>query len=141
MKFNRSVTVRATLLFTLMPVASGNTTTNFTPYLRQRTPPFQSFVFQKPGYLKVIENCIASRIYAAEYCHREKSSHGGSAIFVLDSVTYKRRFDLSLNVPDCESVWIEIESPPFFNDNKKNCFWLHLPFPELSCFKLLLRFR
>lgn len=60
--------------------------------------------------------------YTAEYCHRRNSSHGGSAIFVLGSVTYKRRLNLSLNVPDCESVWIEVESHNLFNDTKKTVF-------------------
>lgn len=57
--------------------------------------------------------------YTAEYCHRRNSSHGGSAIFVLGSVTYKRRLDLSLNVPDCESVWIEVDSPNFLTITRK----------------------
>lgn len=48
--------------------------------------------------------------YKGEYGYRDGSSHGGSAIFVLNGIAYKRRSDLNLNVPSCESVWVEFEA-------------------------------
>lgn len=55
--------------------------------------------------------------YNSEYCHRESGRYGGSAIFILSEIKYKRRFDLSLNVLNCESVWIEANFSPSSNLN------------------------
>lgn len=60
--------------------------------------------------------------YCAEYCHRATSSYGGSAIFILSEIRYRRRHDLFLNVADCESVWIEIDKSSFVSDGRNTIF-------------------
>lgn len=60
--------------------------------------------------------------YSSEYCHRDTSNHGGAAIFLHSSLKYKRRLDLALNVPDCESVWVEIDKSTFGSLNKNTIF-------------------
>lgn len=57
--------------------------------------------------------------YQAEYCHRMSSIHGGAAIFISPEIKYSRRQDLSINVPQCETVWIEIDKS-FFSECHKN---------------------
>lgn len=47
--------------------------------------------------------------YISEYCHREDSRGGGSAVLVDSTVPYRRRLDVSLSTPLCESVCIEID--------------------------------
>lgn len=60
--------------------------------------------------------------YSAEYCHRTTSSYGGSAIFIFSDIGYRRRHDLSLNVADCESVWIELDKSAFGSDGRNTIF-------------------
>lgn len=48
--------------------------------------------------------------YNAEFCHRPNNNHGGSAIFISANIAYTRRCDLSLDVTNCESVWVEMNS-------------------------------
>lgn len=59
--------------------------------------------------------------YDCEYDHRSGCSYGGSAIFVSKQLTYSRRTDLKINVPKCESVWVEID-PIDSSDLKKTVF-------------------
>lgn len=64
--------------------------------------------------------------YSSEYCYRSNSNHGGAAIFISQSIKYKRRFDLELPVPNCESVWIELEDfllPPHANKTILGCIY------------------
>lgn len=56
--------------------------------------------------------------YVPEYCHREKGSHGGAAIFVSSGIAYSRRHDLAIDVSNCESVWIETDHS-FIPDSRK----------------------
>lgn len=53
--------------------------------------------------------------YGCEYDHRSGSPYGGSAIFISKQLTYSRRNDLSINVPKCESVWVELDPINSFN--------------------------
>lgn len=56
--------------------------------------------------------------YKSEYCHRASDAHGGSAIFISPGINYSRRTDLSIAIPYCESIWIEIQQPHFtHNEN------------------------
>lgn len=48
--------------------------------------------------------------HGCEYDHRSGIPYGDSAIFISKQLTYCRRNDLSINVPKCESVWIELDS-------------------------------
>lgn len=57
--------------------------------------------------------------YSSEYCHRDNSNHGGAAIFISSELRFHRRFDLTLNVANCESVWVEFHDS-FFSQDKKN---------------------
>lgn len=47
--------------------------------------------------------------YSSEYAHRAEAPYGGSAIFISKHLAYIRRNDLQINVPKCESVWIEFD--------------------------------
>lgn len=78
--------------------------------------------------------------YSSEYCHRDASNHGGAAIFVHSSLTYKRRLDLALNVRDCESVWVEIDKSTFGNLNKNTLFGFIYRFPSSSIQKVCSAF-
>lgn len=60
--------------------------------------------------------------YVSEYSHRETSNHGGAAIFVSSNIPYKRRHDLELNITNCESVFVEFDSPVFGIDNRNLVF-------------------
>lgn len=53
-------------------------------------------------------NLFAFDGYTSEYCHRGDSGHGGAAICIASSLSYRRRSDLSLDLHKCESVWIEL---------------------------------
>lgn len=39
--------------------------------------------------------------YSCKYCHRDGDPYGGSAIYVLNGLSYTRRHDLNLNIPKC----------------------------------------
>lgn len=47
--------------------------------------------------------------YQAEYNHRSTDRHGGSAIFISNDISYKRRQDIMFLTQKCESVWLEFD--------------------------------
>lgn len=47
--------------------------------------------------------------YRAEFANRVDSRCGGSAIFVSNTLSYTRRYDISIATSKCESVWIELD--------------------------------
>lgn len=49
----------------------------------------------------------------AEFNHRPNDRHGGSAIFISNALSYKRRSDISFSTAKIESVWIEFDSGAF----------------------------
>lgn len=54
--------------------------------------------------------------YNTEASCRSDDNHtihaGGASLFVSEEISYSKRTDLCLNIPKCESVWIEIPKGP-----------------------------
>lgn len=53
------------------------------------------------------------------HSHRPSSNHGGAAIYISPEIPYKRRHDLTLNIQNCESVWLEFDHN-FLNIDNRN---------------------
>lgn len=85
----------------------------FPSFLTSTPHPFVAICVSETWLNASDKNLFSFPSYCPEYCHRTSSSYGGSAIFVLSSVKYKRRDDLNLNVVDCESVWVELDRGSF----------------------------
>lgn len=60
--------------------------------------------------------------YKSEYSHRANNNHGGVAVYIKSNVHYNRRYDIELDVIDCESVWVQLNYDFLKLDNKSFIF-------------------
>lgn len=64
------------------------------------------------------DNMFSIPGYRAEFFHRLGDYHGGSAMFISNALSYKRRTDIAFSVSKCESVWLEFDRN-FLPSNKR----------------------
>lgn len=84
--------------------------------------PFSVFCISETWLNESDKDLYSFPSYSCEYFHRASSGHGGSAIFILSGISYKRRSDLQVNITDCESVWVEIDGSTFGSNDKNILF-------------------
>lgn len=94
----------------------------FQSVLSLASNPFSIICISETWLKESDKNLYCFPSYCAEYCHRVTSSYGGSAIFIFSEIKYRRRHDLSLNIADCESVWIELDTSTFGSDGRNTIF-------------------